>query len=62
MSLTVDIYTDTQNDGFKNMNMHRKKINFKKCVLPEIAMFTSGIWLIVGIVRSLKSSHKEALK
>ena len=35
MSLTVDIYTDTQNDGFKNMNMHRKKIFFKKCVLPE---------------------------
>ena len=22
----------------------------------------SGIWLLVGLVRSLKSSHKEALK
>ena len=46
----------TVNEGLRNMNMTTRKIIFFKCHIQcttETAMYISGIWLLIGLVRSL---------
>ena len=55
----------TKKNGIIRTHMGKNeflKVPYTKITCWSLFCMTCGMWLIVGLVRSLKSSHQEALK